>query len=80
MVTRIWDILVIPREGRPFRKKFSRRPELVMVLSRAIECPPQWAACYLFKPGTVSMPVRVERLTFRLHMTGLGMAYVEAER
>jgi hypothetical protein len=89
-VTKTWDILVIPKRGEIFRKKFAHRPELVMVLNRVQRCSPERAECYVMPmmvidgqarlPSGPLHPAMVEQVTFRLHMTDLGMAYVEAER
>jgi hypothetical protein len=88
-VTKAWDILVIPKRGEIFRKEFAHRPELVMVLRRVQRCSHERAECYVMPMMVVdgqervagpSAPAMVERVTFRLHLTDLGLAYVETER
>lgn len=83
-MSRTWDVLVIPRRGQPFRKKFANRPELVLVLNHVQHCSPERAECYVMQSplifGVRAQPATIERLTFRLHMTNLGLAYVETVR
>lgn len=81
-MSRTWDILVIPKRGEIFRQQFSVRPEVVMVLWEAVATagptPDRrwWASLNPLLGRTDNR----REVRFRLHLTPMGLAYVEAER
>lgn len=80
-MTKTWDVMVIPKRGEIFRKAFAHRPDLTLTLNRTTRASSERADCYLLNMTVgVSLPVTMEQVTFRLHLTDLGLAYVETDR
>ncbi len=67
-----WEVLVVPAAGTPYRMTCAERPPLELLVPRPAPAPRiRW------RPTDAIEPPVLHWRSFRLHITELGLAYVE---